>query len=154
MSPIFENRFQEFRNEELIELTLGCLDAIEKLGSYSKKKELKEFHRLVGYEFVKNFSNNPSIYLISSAISNYLLYSPNNEKIKIEGLIYPTCVRSDAIRELGLNYAIDPCIIGFGNKIEFLTAYRSKVEKLKDGYFQTEVFQCKKINIYSGEIVW
>jgi len=154
ISPIFENQFLEFRNEELMKLTLGCLDVFENFCNYSKKKELKEFHRLVGYEFVKAFSNNPSIYFISAAISNYLLHSPNNEKIKIDGLIYPTCVRSDAIRQLGLNYAFDPCVIGFGNKIEFFTAYRTKVEKLKDGFHQTELLKCKKAHIYSGEIIW
>lgn len=154
VSPIFENRFSEFRNERLMNITLGCLDVFENFGNYSKKQELKEFHRLVGYEFVKDFSSNPNIYLISSAISNYLLHSPNNEKIKIDGLIYPTCIRSDAIRKLGLNYAFDPCIIGLGNKINFFSASRSKVKKLRDGYHQTEVLHCKKVNIHSGEISW
>jgi hypothetical protein len=82
------------------------------------------------------------------------MYSPNNEKIKIEGLVYPSCIRADVLRSLALNYAFDPCIIGSGNKLELFTAYRSKVELGRDGYHQMELIQCKKINTCTGEIVW
>jgi hypothetical protein len=154
LTPIFEKQSRRFTNQKLKKITNSCIEMIDQIKNYTKKEELKEFHRIVGKEFIKDFSNNQNVYFLSAAISNYLLNSPNNEKIKLDGVTYPTCVRHDAIRNIGLNYALDPCAVGFDKKIEIISAFRSRVEKRKRGYYQKELKQCQKINKLTGEIVW
>ena len=116
LTPILENQRRSFRNDQLTKITNNYLKTIDNLPNYSKKEELKEFHRIIGREFTKDFSSDQNVYLLSAAISNYLLNSSNNQRIKIEGLLYPTCIKHGAVREIGLNYAFDPCVIGYIKK--------------------------------------
>ena len=41
---------------------------------------------------------------------------------RMEGIAYPICKWVPEIRDLGLNYAFKNSIVGFGNKVELISA--------------------------------
>ena len=154
ITPIFQGKEVLNSNTRLLDITKNCLKTIDAFNNYSKKENLKEFHRIIGKEFVNPFSTKSNTYLFSSAVANYLLNNEKNSAESVDGLVYPTCIDLENISNIGLNYAFNPVIIGFGNKIEFVGAYRSKMEKKGNIYYETERRKFMKANRYTGEISW
>jgi hypothetical protein len=154
ITPIFENMKTGYRNQKMLDVTWNCFTAIEQLKNYGKKNQLKEIHSLMGKEFTKPFTKQSNSYLISSALSNYLLANKHEQSERIDGLTYSTCLNIGSICNLGFNYVFNPLIIGFERKIEFHGAFRSKIEKLEDNVRETERKFFKKANCYTGEIIW
>jgi hypothetical protein len=154
LTPIFENRNKLYNNEKLLEVTNKCLNTIDEFKGYNKKEDLKEFHRIMGEEFTKPFSIDKSIYLFSASVSSYLFDWKQDQSEKMDGIVYPTCLKRSTVRNIGLNYAFNPLIIGFGNKIEFVHAFRSKMEKKENRVYETERQSFKKGNRFTGEIIW
>jgi len=154
IAPIFEANSPFNCNQRLAGITLKCLELIDQFGNYNKKEQLKELHSIIGQEFISPFSFDNNIYHFSSAVAGYLLNERTGRSEKIDGLVYPTCIGYDNIQNIGLNYAFDPTIVGFEKKIEFIGAYRSKMEKKENTYYETERIKFKKANRYTGEIRW
>lgn len=82
LTPIFERQSRIDRNEKMVEITNRCLQTIDGIKAYSKKEQLKEFHRAIGNEFTKPCSIDRNIYLLSSAISGYLLNEKRGQSAK------------------------------------------------------------------------
>jgi hypothetical protein len=138
VTPIFDQTEESNSNRSLKGITNKCYEIIDKFGDYSKKEQLKEFHNIIGKEFVRPFSTEGNIYFFSSAVSGYLLSKKFIRSETIDALVYPTCLGNDIAQNIGLNYAFDPTAVGFGRKIEFAGAYRSKMEKKGNAYYETE----------------
>ena len=124
-------------------------------GKYSDKVTNDQLLlKIVTNEFTKPFSKDSQAYLFSSAVANYFLDTISTENERIDGLVYPTCLGKNGIRNLGLNYVFRRGIVGFDNKIEFHDAYRSKMEKTGFEYHQTQIIKFKKAYKFTGEIFW
>ncbi len=153
VTPIFQTRDVQHFNKRLAIRTEGCLKMIDEFGNYSKKAELKEFHNIIGQEFIKPFSVDDRIYLFSSAIAHYLL-NKNERGEYVDGIVYPTCIDMSEIKNFGLNYVFNPLVIGFDKKIELKAVYRSKMQKKGDAFSEIERVKFKKANKVTGEIKW
>lgn len=154
ITPIFQSEDAQNQNKRLVSITNECLKTIDSFNNYNKKEELKEFHNLIGKEFIKPFSDDANIYFFSSAVASYSLNEKVKQNERIDGLTYPTCIDSKEIKNFGLNYAFDPTIIGFESKIQFVGAYRSKMERRHNSYYETERIKFKNANRITGEIRW
>jgi hypothetical protein len=154
VTTIFEPNNVETKNEELIDITKKCLEQIDITTYPIEKEELKSFLKFVANEFTKPFSLDDKAYLFSSAIANYLFDTVSTENEKVDGIVYPTCIGYNDIRHLGLNYVFKIEIVGFDKKIEFVDAYRSRMNKRGFEYHETEQIKFKKANKITGEIFW
>lgn len=153
LTSIFEPDNPEVSNETLTIIIKKCLEQIDTKEELIEKHNLEKLLKLVTNEFIKPISNDPQAYLFSSAVANYFLDTTGKEKEKIDGLIYPTCLGIDGIRNLGVNYVLRNDIIGFGKKIEFYDVYRSRMDKNGFDYFETTI-RPEKIDKNTGEIFW
>lgn len=154
ITPIFEDAKIGYRNAKMLDVTWNCFSVIDQMKTYRKKNQLKEFHSMMGKEFAKPFSKRPNAYFISSALSNYLLNNKPGQSEPIDGLTYSSCLNINTICNLGWNYVLNPLIVGFENKVEFYSAFRSKIEKTGHNFKETKRIFFKKANRYSGEIIW
>jgi hypothetical protein len=154
LTPLLESNDDVNYNSELYSITQNCMRIVEEMDGYKKKDELKEFHTIMGREFARPFQSDDNIYLFSAAVANYLLAAKNNESEKIDGLVYASCLDISNIRRLGLNYAFDPMIVGDGRAIRFMGAFRSKLQRKKDGIYETDQHYCKQICDHTGELQW
>lgn len=154
MTPIFEPTNIRNKNKELLSISKTCIEIINTMEDKRYIKDLTRIHRIIAREFTIPFSSNNNIYLFSSAVSSYLLNPLEYKSEKLDGLIYPTCIEDYKLRAVGLNYVFNPLVIGFGNKIELEAAYRSKMQKIGQSYYETEIKFFKKANRFTGQIVW
>jgi len=127
---IFEPDNPDIENVDLVDITKDCLEQINSTTFSIEKDNLTTLLKVVANEFTKPFSLDNQAYLFSSAVANYLFDTLGTENEKVDGLVYPTCLAKNGIRNLGLNYVFRPSIVGFGNKIEFVDAYRSKTKPI------------------------
>lgn len=154
LTPIFEPTGIRNKNKELLSITKRCIETINTIEEKQYIKDLTRIHMIIAREFTIPFSSDNNIYLFSSAVSSYLLNPLEYKSEKLDGLIYPTCIEDCKLRAIGLNYVFNPLVVGFGNKIEFEAAYRSKMQKIGRGYYETEIKFFKKANRFTGQIVW
>jgi hypothetical protein len=152
--PLLEHNEDANYNRELYAITQKCIKLIDEIEGYTKKAELKEFHAIMGREFARPFNTDNHIYHFSSAVANYLLTCKLNDNEKIDGLVYASCIGISEIRRLGLNYVFDPIIIGTGQMIEFAGAYRSKLERKKNGIHEINQHYCKQVHRATGRLRW
>ena len=154
VTSIFEPDNIDITNSDLVEITKKCMEQIDLTTHSIQKENLKLLLKLVTNEFTKPFSSDNQVYLFSSAVANYFLDVIGTENEKMDGIVYPSCIGISNIRSLGLNYVFRPDIVGFDNKIEFVDAYRSRMDKKGSDYIQSEIIKFKKTNKYTGEIFW
>ena len=156
VTPIFEPDNIDIENQGLVDITKKCFEIIETSPQIREedKKELKSFLKGMAKEFTKPSSVDNNAYLLSAAYSNFLFDTIGYENEKIDGIVYPTCIDKTTTRSLGLNYVFNNSIIGFDNKIEFIGAYRSRLEKKNIEYYETERIKNKSFDKLTGEIVW
>ena len=72
----------------------------------------------------------------------------------MDSIVYPTCIDKATTRSFGLNYVFDNSIIGFNNKIEFIGAYRSQLNKTNKEYYEVERIENKSFDKLTGKIEW
>ncbi len=153
-TSIFEPDNIEVSNSGLIYITKKCMEQLDLTTHPIEKDNLKSLLKIVATEFTKPSSLDNRVYLFSSAVANYFLDTTGTENERMDGIVYPTCIGKSNIRSMGLNYVFRPEIVGFGNKIEFHDAYRSRMNKRGFDYNQSEIIRMKKANKYTGEIYW
>jgi len=141
-------------NRDLLELTKRCFEYLETLNFIPQKDDLKSLLKGIALEFTKPSSLDKDAYLFSAAYANYLFNAMGIDKKKIEGIVYPTCIDKSNTRNFGLNYVFNNSIVGFDNKIEFVDAYRSRLDKFDKTYELGEVINMKRANKFTGEIEW
>lgn len=151
---IFEPNNLDTENVDLVNITKKCMEQIDFTTLPIEKENLKTLLKVVANEFTKSFSSDNKAYLFSSAVTSYFLETVSTEKEKVDGLVYPSCLGKKGLRNLGLNHVFSTDIIGFGNKIEFYDAYRSRMDKIRFEYYETEIVKFKKANKFTGEIDW
>lgn len=154
VTAIFEPDNVEVANEDLIDITKRSLEQIDLTDFPIEKNNLKELFNFIALEFTKPSSLDPKAYIFSSAVANYIFDFVGAEGEKFDGILYPTCLGVNQIRNFGLNHVFRNGLIGFGNKIEFFDAFRDKMEKDGFAYNQTERIKFKGINKITGEIDW
>lgn len=151
---IFEPDNIDVENKDLIDITKKCLNQFNLTKLPIEKDNLIMLLKVVANEFTKPFLSDNQAYLFSSAVTNYFLDTVSTQNERIDGLVYPTCLGEKGIRNIGLNYVFRPDIIGFGNKIEFQDAYRSRMDRMGFEYNDIETIKFKKANVFTGEIHW
>lgn len=156
VAPIFEPDSVDIANPSLIDVTKKCKDFINSLDFIAQKDLLINFLKDIANEFSKPFSIEPNAYLFSAAYSNFMfeavdLFNPNK---KMEGIVYPTCKGIANIRHIGLNYAFKPLIVGFGQKIELISALRGRLIKVGTDVTAEDVIEAKHIDRTTGIITW
>jgi hypothetical protein len=154
VTTIFEPDNAEINNKDLVEITKNCIEQIDTTSYPIEKENLKHLLKLVATEFTKPFSLDKDAYLFSSAVTNYFLDTIGFENEKIDGIVYPTCIGESKIRNIGLNHVFRTNIVGFENKIEFVDAYRSRMDKKGFEYYESERITLKVANKSTGEIIW
>ncbi len=154
VTAIFEPDNIEINNTELIDITKKCIEQIDTTSHPIEKEKIKSLLKFVANEFTKPFSLDNNVYLFSSAVANYFLDTISTENENMDGIVYPTCIGEAKIRNLGLNHVFRTDLVGFGKKIEFIDAYRSRMDKKGFEYFETERVGLKRANKFTGEIIW
>jgi hypothetical protein len=156
VAPIFEPENVDLANPSLVDVTSKCKDFIDSFNLIAQKDLLIGFLKDAANEFSKPFSTDPNAYLFSAAYSNYMLESVDSidQNKRMEGIVYPTCKGIPNIRHRGLNYAFKTSIIGFGKKIELVSALRGKLVKVGKTVTVVDVIECKQIDRNTGIITW
>ena len=154
LTTIFEPDNVPIANKELLEITRTCLGTIDNSNSITQKEELKFYLKIFSEEFAIPFANDDKAYLLSAAFSNYLLETKGLQAEMVDGIVYPSCLGQTSVRNLGLNYVFRPDIIGYGNKIEFFEACRSKLIGKGDEYWEAERIYNVDVDRLTGRLIW
>ena len=156
VAPIFEPDDVDIENSDLVGITKKCFVVIENSSQIRQedKDELKSFLKGMAKEFTKPYSLDSNAYLLSAAYANYVFDTISIENEKMDGIVYPTCLDKTTTRNFGLNYVFNNSIIGFDNKIEFIGAYRSRLDKINNEYYEGERIKNKSFDRLTGRIEW
>lgn len=153
-SLIVEPDNMKLENYYLKEITKKCFEFIETNNFTLQKDDLIALLKGIANEFTKPSSMDKDAFLFSAAYTNYLFDARGTQNKKIEGIVYPTCLNNPTTKNLGLNYVFNTNIIGFDNKIEFVNAYRSRLDKFDKTYKEVEIIKMKSVNKLTGQIDW
>ncbi len=156
VAPIFEPENVDVSNDSLIDIGVRFKNYLAQDDRIPQKELLLSTLQHISNEFSKPFSDNTNTYLYSAAFTNYVLESidNNDQNKRIQGIVYPTCKGILGIRDKGLNYAFKPWFVGFGGKIELVSARRGKLIKEGLNISTVEVIDAKSIDRNTGEITW
>lgn len=140
----------------MVDITKKCFGVIESSSEilHEDKDELKSFLKVMAKEFTKPSSLDSNAYLLSAAYTNYVFDTISMQNKKMDGIVYPTCLDKTTTRSFGLNYVFNNSIIGFDNKIEFIGAYRSQLDKINNQYYEGERIKNKSFDKVTGRIEW